>query len=661
MISQGELFHSPSQIVTPHKDRLEPHVWVRRLVIWEENGKVIREIPFRRGLNIIWSPDPGAENAKLGESTGSGHGAGKTLLCRLLRYCLGEERYANDELRQAITQNLESGLVGAEIMIKGTLWGVVRPIGTTRKHWAVEDCIPEDILEQDLPATGINPLLEAIANPLISDDLERALPGSSDNKGWPYALGWLSRDQECRFDDLLDWRHADAGSRSPLRDISKDETLLVARLFLKLISSKEMDVRKKRDALPKKTDLEQDIAFHSKTIDRLGSDLAEALEVTPIAPATDPLGAGALHNTAKQILENIEKDGVPNGQTDELNSLRQELDGVIGQAAVLKEQIEKTKGLIGVQSSNLSSLKGEDQKLDGKALKAELGDFCPICSVPIDKALAEGCGLSHQLMNVEKIEGDKDRNKRLSDQCSAAIVLYENQQREKEQLLIQAENQMATLQSKIEAIRRTNRKARENYLGRRFNARSIVRSGEKLTAFIEAKAELHKKLDKRNRDSENYAKKLEKLREQHRDAMSKFNELFNYVSKGFLGADTTAQINLTGKGLEAKVQVGGLAMASLKAVVFDLAALLLSIEGRSHLPAFLIHDSPREADLGLSFYHRLFRFVRELENVSSNSQPTFQYFITTTTEPPKEMVSGKCLVATLNGSDPEKRLLKQNF
>jgi hypothetical protein len=41
------------------------------------------------------------------------------------------------------------------------------------------------------------------------------------------------------------------------------------------------------------------------------------------------------------------------------------------------------------------------------------------------------------------------------------------------------------------------------------------------------------------------------------------------------------------------------AIDSLKVLGFDLSALCLSIEGATRVPAFLVHDSPREADLGL--------------------------------------------------------------
>jgi len=60
MALQGELFPDPEVVIAPDDARREPLVWVRRLVIWEKpGGEILREVPLRRGLNIIWSPDLG--------------------------------------------------------------------------------------------------------------------------------------------------------------------------------------------------------------------------------------------------------------------------------------------------------------------------------------------------------------------------------------------------------------------------------------------------------------------------------------------------------------------------------------------------------------------------------------------------------------------------
>jgi hypothetical protein len=80
------------------------------------------------------------------------------------------------------------------------------------------------------------------------------------------------------------------------------------------------------------------------------------------------------------------------------------------------------------------------------------------------------------------------------------------------------------------------------------------------------------------------------------------------------------------------------------------------MEGHSRLPGFLLHDSPREADLGRSIYDRLFEFARKLEGFGPS--PLFQYIVTTTTEPPGEFHSEPWLRLMLHGTPAAERLLK---
>src|SRR5437763_703613 len=65
----------------------EPAVWVKRLVLVRARStgeEPIRNIEFRLGLNIISTRDEEPADA-----SAVGHNVGKTLLVRLLRYCLG--------------------------------------------------------------------------------------------------------------------------------------------------------------------------------------------------------------------------------------------------------------------------------------------------------------------------------------------------------------------------------------------------------------------------------------------------------------------------------------------------------------------------------------------------------------------------------------------
>ncbi len=97
----------------------------------------------------------------------------------------------------------------------------------------------------------------------------------------------------------------------------------------------------------------------------------------------------------------------------------------------------------------------------------------------------------------------------------------------------------------------------------------------------------------------------------------------------------------------------------LAVLAFDLACLCLSIEGATRVPAFLVHDSPREADLGLSIYDELFRLMRELEELTETT--TFQYIVTTTTRPPDDLRRDPWLRLTLKGAPGSERLLARDL
>src|SRR5689334_20669020 len=95
---QLSLPFQPLSVLRPAARREEPIVWVRRLALWHDFAQSpMRDVLLRRGLNIVWSPigkDPGAVAA--------GHAAGKSMFCRLVRFCLGEDVFADREDAAAI-------------------------------------------------------------------------------------------------------------------------------------------------------------------------------------------------------------------------------------------------------------------------------------------------------------------------------------------------------------------------------------------------------------------------------------------------------------------------------------------------------------------------------------------------------------------------------
>src|SRR5436190_6953605 len=112
-----------------------PLLWLRRLVLVRERhagGEVIRDIPFRLGLNIIDTPDSPPD-----ETRTVGHNVGKTLLVRLFRYCLGDRYFANRQVRSHIQEHFPDGYALAEVVVAGTCWAIARPLGKGQPSWAV--------------------------------------------------------------------------------------------------------------------------------------------------------------------------------------------------------------------------------------------------------------------------------------------------------------------------------------------------------------------------------------------------------------------------------------------------------------------------------------------------------------------------------------------
>ena len=98
------------------------------------------------------------------------------------------------------------------------------------------------------------------------------------------------------------------------------------------------------------------------------------------------------------------------------------------------------------------------------------------------------------------------------------------------------------------------------------------------------------------------------------------------------------------------------ALITLRLLAFDLAALLGSVRETSQHPGFLLHDSPREADLSVHIYRRLFTLITGTETQAENE--TVQYIVATTEAPPDNLQKTPWLTCALSSRKPETRLLK---
>jgi hypothetical protein len=627
-------------------------------MLWSEPRIVLRDIPLRRGLNIVWSPASEAAAPEPDASSGSGHGVGKSLFCRLLRYCLGEDTFANTETRDAIAAAFPAGLVGAEVVVAGTPWSVLRPIGMTRRINAAANLTLEELSEVEGKATGIEPLLDAITK-ILPPGLEEHLPGSREHRIWLLALAWLARDQECRFSGLLDWRHPSSNSGSPAAGLSSEDRATTVRLLLDVVTAAELKDQAHQGALGRqRRGLDRELRFLEHEAERLGSPLFSALSLEPSLLAAASLASEQARAAARSRLSDSES--VMAGDDDEshaMKEMRSKLESVTSRLAVAKHQTEQVEAMKDVQEKQAAALRGERATLDAHELKTILGEVCPVCNVPIDRALAQGCGLSHSPFDAAEITTNQRETDAKLERCKQAIADSASTLRElarsRRALEAEATSIGAALQSAREAQQRQRLAHRQAWQA----ASRLVDEAQRLCTVYSEHQAATDRLAEVGQNEEQVKQQILAHRARHREVLARLNELFGQVCRSLLGEQCEATIGLRGHFWHADLQVGGQAMESLKAIVFDIAALLMSIEGKVALPSLLIHDSPREADLALPLYHRLFRFMSDLEALST--APPFQYIITTTTEPPPELSVAPFLVLPLGGPTDADRLFRR--
>jgi hypothetical protein len=654
MSRQPDLFADDPLKITPRKGESEPRLWVRRLTLWKDANTIIRDIPLRPGLNIVWSPDP-AEAGDSNDSNRLGHGSGKTLFCRLLRYCLGEQGHSTDEQRHHIAIAFPEGQVTAEVMVCGELWGVVRPLGLSREHYAVQGQLPKVLLESppERP-TGMTPLIDAIQRQVLTEPVAALMQGERAHDPWQIALAWLTRDQECRFDKVLDWRAADSESGSPVRSMSQTRVLEALRALLGAIGIEELEARTEI------AKIEEVSKAASTEVDRLlwqvRRSRREAAEAVGLAVEDLPEGklcVDVLRRTATERLAKLAKVDTADLQGD-VAELRTKCESQQSVVAELEKRETAAENTVSLLNGLLPTLRGE---LSAGKLQVHdaTSPVCLICEVPVDRALVEGCSLSYK---IPDLEGLRKRAKQLEDkvrQGESDLRTNEAALREATQALPVARERQRELKKALDAAEKS-----QNARSGAWRGAQAAREGAKRLT------DLYEELDAARAKSDKQAEVSDAKREQlgiYREAAQRatFDQLsaqFDAVIRALIAPESSGRVLLGADRLKLNVELGGArstaAIESLKVIAFDLAALCMSIEGKTYVPAFLVHDSPREADLGLSVYRRLFALIAELEQTC----PTlFQYIVTTTTSPPTHLCVKPWLVETLFGSPADRRLL----
>jgi hypothetical protein len=665
---QRDFFAKLGRIITPRSARAEPALWFREIRILRKleagESNEVRRIELRRGLNIVWAPPEEGDEPELYGDGFSGHASGKTLFCRILRYLLGETNYGPKALEKAVDDRFKQELWAvAEVFVDTQLWLVARPMAGSAHKFAVKGATIDQLLAGGLAHGDYQDFLDAIEDKICAP-VAVATEGNEQFR-WRYLLPWLARDQECRFSSLTEWRSSLAESDKPQTSADAQQELVKA--VLGLLDAEELGLRGQLDtaeATIKQSN--EDLPALERTEKRDYRKLVEALQRAGMDGITGKetiedlrerkrLRKEGLALTVEQA-EKDEKFVAARGAWEKAVADRNKLDGQLEQA---ERSLKTTNDQWGKRTSRYEKLRAAG--IENPA-RLEQG-FCPktrqfaenkgcIPKSPgaslettanLGEILAEADDLEQLKKEQERQRGDLKRQRDgLATRVASAFQVYEVEKSR----IAEATVQVREWQRQLDSTDNLFDTADESAL---------------------AAKETRDALAKAQEQKDKIKVKVEALRKAHEGAEQKLSDAFADAVRAAMGGKVEPTASITERGftlsVKRKGEMSGAALETIKVLAFDLAAMVLSIEGVGFHPRFLIHDGPREADMARVIYERFFLYSRKLEQCFADSrQANFQYIITTTTHPPKDMREGsEWLRLVLNTAVTKERLLREDL
>jgi hypothetical protein len=668
MAEQLPLFdRDASDHIRPDPSRKNPVVWVKEVILLKKfdpaTENLIQRIELRPGINILWAkPEQRTRKPKLGQRGTAGHASGKTLFCRFLRYVLGEKKFATNSIQAKVRKHFEEGHVAAEVIINGNSWLVCLPFSGHQGAWAAEGATAEKLFDSSLKRTKYNTFLSVLTRTAFEPLKVKTFPSTESRITWPHLLPWLTRDQECRFAKLPEWRDPMSESEAP--ELVVEERQHLMRSLLDIVSPKEQELLEENARLVhQRDDAKKNVPLlqHQSRVDY--GRLKKLIRHLRPPDKIDELFTNQVNQDLKNqetAAENEYKRAVTSLKIPQLTEKR---DRTLESFRKAKDEIdERSTALEKAQNDLKTKKENPSAKLDsllGKYPSTEL--FCKVplyiaiekCPLRQDPTLKFGkeSAMLHfddDIPSLEKnvafwTERVKEQAKVRDEsqkQYLAANTSLNDKLAERNRLF----ETLATKRSEFRHIESLTR-----------NAVLAKEAAERLDASISG---LDVKINKTYREAND-------IRQKRESDIQRFSTTFDLFVKALMGEEVRGVCEFSGRNIALRVENRGditsAAIETIKLLAFDLAAVASSVQGLGFHPRFLVHDGPREADMSPRIYDHFFILARLIEDAFPNgTEPNFQYIITTTTPPPDDMQLGSkwLLKPVLDASSPFGRLLK---
>lgn len=642
-------------------ERDDPRLWLETVWLVESvlPFAVTREIPLRRGLNIIWAQPAGGDGPL--EMSRSGHGVGKSAFCQLLRYALLDSDWADERLREELKSRFPSGGVAARVHLLGETWVVYLPYVHQQTRRALRNVGLNELFAENA-ANEFDLYRQALQGSLVKDLPVKQLPADGQTIEWQHILPWCIRDQGGRFTDFFRWRSG-RGVHLQLRAQSPPTLVKIILGVLQDVSAHRDEARHEAEVARIKRSIEE----LKRKPEFLKAHAEGALRMLVGTVSKTPFARRDLFDDANSVedLAQLESNNLQAEEERLLARIGHEDALSIAAQTQWKENwsrhewpryhYRKQRATLRQVPAALEQLRKEWQ-----ALQPPLGD-CLYGKTPYAKCehILE-LKKTSQIVSAAKartLDQELEEARQLLPQCrdqyrSALIELLSirrakhrlNKERAK---LFSATIAAQSKRSRIDEIMSEYRRQRD------------LLDGKALDSELADAESKHRKADSALKSAQT---KLRSQEEAIRQRASHLTATANSLAQAVF-EDGEAFARFLPDSDKRLFELGpreAEAFRVLEILIADLACLLDSCRLQSHHPGLLVHDSPREAELSDTTFYRLMDVIAEIAAEWGDAAP-FQYIVTTTHGSMRDSLHPLLRMPPLGGDGPESYLFGKDL
>lgn len=645
----------------------EPRLWIRRIALLEhpDMSSVIRDIPLTRGLNIIYGKGANGSSDRQDENffSQSGHSVGKTTFCRIVRFLLGEPVFGTQKAQETIREHFTDGWAAGEIIIDGEIWGVARSFSTRSRPKVGQEVSIEDLFAPEFSTIGFGEYEQA---------LRRLLPPHADLPGftfeWKHLLAWLTRDQEARLRNYWAWR--DKGSESKTTfPAPVEHPRHLARAVFQMVSSRTEQLERSISEVKVR---------HHEAQEELDRQLSEPIlrredakrclsNLLPIDSKLAESGGPMFSYEMQAETEMSRLDKEIAQKYEELKAVDNQLARLVPLLHNLKNKIEVSSEAVNFQQDKIKAVDDPKDDPDEHRLKKLEQRAQYTCEYAPHMKIGDCPEAQKELNNLRnrKIFRLDEQKRRQADRSS--------QKEYEAQLFAAKEKQRKDIDDYNESIDLKNSFIRKRSI--------LVRS---IDDFLRNKSEIKKhaevlkeqeiniegnipnsainssrqKVDDLSAELDFEEQQLKEEKQSSLVSIDAICSIFSVCIESVLGDHYSGSLEKDNEFLFNILEDGELSGAvvdTLAIILGDVTATLCSSQGMAVHPGFLLHDSPREADLASSLYRKVFNLIIDIVTFFGGYEVCpFQYIMTTTTAAPRHAAP---FIKLELAHEPEERLL----